>query len=157
MERLLELRQALEETIRHINSMMYRSERSILFEARISNSQFNALLKLKEFGSLTMGELCKHLFTACSTVTDLADRLEREGLVERVRDVKDRRIVRINLRPKGEEIVEAVIRERQIYLEKVLKEYPAQERSILLETLVNLSKRMEKKINDKPLDCMDEK
>lgn len=155
MERLLELGQALEETVRHINSMMYRSERSILFEARISNSQFNALLKLKEFGSLTMGELCKNLFTACSTVTDLADRLEREGLVERARDVKDRRIVRINLRPKGEEIVNAVIRERQIYLEKVLKGYPPEERENLLETLVDLARRMEKKINDNHFDCMD--
>ncbi|WP_425806499.1 MarR family winged helix-turn-helix transcriptional regulator [Desulfitobacterium sp. Sab5] len=144
MEGLLELGQELEETIREINTMMYRSERSILFEARISNSQFNALLKLKEFGSLTMGELCKHLFTACSTVTDLADRLERGGLVERIRDVKDRRIVHINLLPKGEEVVDAVIRERQVFLEKVMKTYSEEESAVLLKTLVNLVNRMGK-------------
>lgn len=144
MENSQELSRELEEALRRSNNVIYRRGRSILAEMGISNPQFNALLTLKEFGPLTMGELCKHLFTACSTATDLADRLERDGLVERVRDVKDRRIVRMNLLPRGEEVVSAVISERRHFLDKVLREYKTEEHIALLESLGLLAERLER-------------
>ncbi|CAA7599513.1 MarR-type HTH domain protein [Acididesulfobacillus acetoxydans] len=133
----------VEEKIRQSNTVMYRHGRSILTGMGVSTPQFNALLTLQEFGSLTMGELCKHLFTACSTATDLADRMERAGLVERVRDTNDRRVVRMNLLPKGEEIVDAVISERCQFLREVLQEYPEEEQPKVLQFLQVLAERME--------------
>lgn len=144
MEKLQELSHELEEAIRRANTVIYRRGRSILSEMGISNSQFNALLTLQEFGALTMGDLCKHLFTACSTATDLADRLERDGLVERIRDVKDRRIVRMHLLPKGEEVVSAVVTERQHFLDKLLEEYSSEEHTVLLNAMEVLAERMER-------------
>jgi len=76
------LPQQLEETIRRANTILFKRGRSILINRDISALQFNALLTIREFGPLTMGDLCKHLFTACSTATDLADRMERSNLVE---------------------------------------------------------------------------
>lgn len=142
MEKIQELSRELEEAIRRSNTVIYRRGRSILAEMGVSNPQFTALLTLKDFGSLTMGELCKHLFTACSTATDLADRLERDGFVERVRDSKDRRIVRMHILPKGEEVVELVINERQRFLNKVLHEYKSEEQAHVLESLKLLTDRM---------------
>lgn len=144
MEEIQELSRELEEALRRSNTVIFRRGRSILAEMGISNPQFNALLTLKEFGPLTMGDLCKHLFTACSTATDLADRLERDGLVERVRDSKDRRIVRMNLLPKGEEVVAAVITERRRFLDKILQEYKSSDHATLLESLELLGERMER-------------
>jgi DNA-binding MarR family transcriptional regulator len=143
MEKIHELSRELEEAIRRSNIVINRRGRFVHSEMGISTPQFNALLTLKEFGALTMGDLCKHLFTACSTATDLADRLERDELVERMRDSKDRRIVRIRLLPKGENAVEAVIRERRRFLDKILEDYKSEERAPLLEALELLADRME--------------
>lgn len=138
------LSKGLEVMLRQVNTIIYKHGRSVLAGMQVSTPQFNALLTLKEFGPLTMGELCKHLFTACSTVTDLADRLERAGFVERSRDHKDRRVVRIHLLSKGEEVVSSVIMQRQVFLGEVLKEYSDQERINLQNVLELLVVSMEK-------------
>lgn len=143
MENLPELSERLEKSIRRANTIMYRRGRTIFSEKGISDSQFNVLLALDEFGPLTMGELCKQLFTACSTATDIADRLERDELVERVRDEKDRRIVRMHLLPKGKKIAQDYIKKRQDFLDVVLEVYPSQEYTVLLEALEVFTEKME--------------
>lgn len=138
------LTESLETMFRQVNTAIYKHGRSILTGMQVSALQFNALLTLKEFGSLTMGELSKYLFTACSTATDLADRLERAGFVERVRSHKDRRVVSVNLLPKGEGIVDLVITERRVFLGEILKQYTDQEQISLQNALELLTKRIEK-------------
>lgn len=138
------LTESLETMFRQVNTAIYKHGRSILTGMQVSALQFNALLTLKEFGSLTMGELSKYLFTACSTATDLADRLERAGFVERVRSHKDRRVVSVNLLPKGEGIVDLVITERRVFLGEILKQYTDQEQNSLQNALELLTKRIEK-------------
>lgn len=135
----------LEETIRHANTILFKHGRSILIGMEISALQFNVLLTIREFGPLTMGVLCKHLFTACSTATDLADRMELAKLVERVRDEKDRRVVRLQLLPRGDDVLNKVIAERQIFIGEVLKDYTDEEYVELLRSLELLEHRMELK------------
>ncbi|WP_088188303.1 MarR family transcriptional regulator [Desulfosporosinus sp. FKA] len=137
-----DLTKQLEETLRRANTILFKRGRSILVGMEISSLQFNALLSIWEFGPLTMGELGKHLFVACSTATDLADRMERAQLVERVRDKNDRRMVRLRLLDKGHEIVDAVIVERQNFLSDVLENYSEEEYQKLLQSLELLEQRM---------------
>lgn len=143
MEDIQKSSRELEEAISRSNTVTFRRGRSILTEIGISNPQFVALQTLYEHGPLTMGELCKHLLTACSTATDLADRMERDGLVERVRDSKDRRIVRMLMLPKGKEVVDLVINERRRFLEKVLLEYKSEEHALVLAGFGLFADRME--------------
>jgi MarR family transcriptional regulator, organic hydroperoxide resistance regulator len=136
------LPQQLEETIRRANTILFKRGRSILVERDISALQFNALLTIREFGPLTMGDLCKHLFIACSTATDLADRMERSKLVERVRDEKDRRVVRMCILTEGEAVLNEVITERQTFMGEVLQDYTDEEYVELLRSLEILEQRM---------------
>ena len=140
-----ELPKQLEETIRRANTILFKRGRSLLIGMEISALQFNALLSIREFGPLTMGDLCKHLFVACSTVTDLADRMERAKLVERVRDEKDRRVVRLQLLHRGDDVLNEVIAERQSFISEVLKDYTDEEYVELLRSLELLEHRMELK------------
>ena len=140
-----ELPKQLEETMRRANNILLKRGRSILTGMEISALQFNALLTIREFGPLTMGDLSDHLFTACSTATDLADRMERAELVERVRDEKDRRVVRLQLLPRGDDVLNKVIAERQSFIGEVLKEYTGDEYAELLRSLELLERRMELK------------
>jgi len=132
----------LEETLRRANTILFKRGRTILVGMEISALQFNALLTIREFGPLTMGDLGKHLFVACSTATDLADRMERAKLVERVRDDKDRRVVRMNLLPRGDDVLNQVIAERQSFVGEVLKDYTNEEYVELLRSLELLEHRM---------------
>ena len=134
----------MEENLRMANTILFKRGRSILTGMEVSTPQFNALLALQQFGPLTMGELCKQLFTACSTATDLADRMESAGFVARTRDSKDRRVVRMHLLPKGEEIVQAVIAERRLFLQSVLDQCEEAEQQALVAALQTLANRMEK-------------
>ena len=54
---------------------------------------------LARLGPLTAGELAAHTGLATASVTSLIDRLERKGLVRRVRDATDRRRVIVEIVP----------------------------------------------------------
>jgi len=60
------------------------------------------------------------MYLACSTVTDLLDRMERNALVKRVKDESDRRIVRITVLPKGNQLIEKVMETRIRFIETAL-------------------------------------
>ena len=55
-------------------------------------------------GGLTIGELSEHLGLACSTVSGIVDRLQRDGWVRRNRPTSDRRIVKVELTSKAERL-----------------------------------------------------
>jgi DNA-binding MarR family transcriptional regulator len=52
-----------------------------------------ALFLLRGMGALTAGEIAQHTGLTTASVTNLIDRLERKGFVQRVRDLNDRRRV----------------------------------------------------------------
>jgi DNA-binding MarR family transcriptional regulator len=70
-------------------------------ELELSSPQVHTLLALGHEGPLTMGELARRAAVTEKTTTGLVDRLERDGLVQRLRDEADRRVVRVRLTPHG--------------------------------------------------------
>ena len=70
----------------------------------LSLAKYGVLAQLAEADSaLALSELADTQSCVRSNITQLVDRLEREGLVRRVDDPADRRIVRAELTPAGEE------------------------------------------------------
>jgi len=112
----------IEENFRWVCGKIKKKGREILSDFEITPPQFEALQHLIKEGDLTIGELSNKMYLACSTVTDLLDRMERNNLVVRVKDEKDRRIVRIKVLDKGHQLIEQVLHTRQKYLSEVLAE-----------------------------------
>ncbi len=110
----------IEKELRFISGIIKQKGREILNNYPITTPQFIALQFLLEDGDLTLGELSKKINLAFSTTTDLVDRMEKNNIVERVKDTKDRRVVRIHLLEKGKVIIREVIKKRQQYLGEVL-------------------------------------
>lgn len=128
----------MEKDLRYIASIIKEQGRKILKKSTITPPQFSALQWLLEHGDMTIGDLSNRMFLAFSTTTDLVDRMENSQLVKRVRDEKDRRVVRVHLLPEGIRIIEEVIQKRQEYLQDVLvnsNEQEIQQFSGLLATL----------------------
>lgn len=75
-----------------------------LAEVGLSLARYGALEQLAVAPApLPLGELADRLSCVRSNVTQLVDRLEAEGLVRRVADPTDRRLVRAELTPAGRE------------------------------------------------------
>lgn len=111
----------VERLLRHVAFIIKKRGRDILEDFDITTPQFLALLVLKENPGLTMGELCERLFLACSTATDLIDRLQKNGYLGRNRDPQDRRVIRLTITEKGIEVIRQVVVARRHYVDSILK------------------------------------
>ncbi|MFC4403934.1 MarR family winged helix-turn-helix transcriptional regulator [Gracilibacillus xinjiangensis] len=128
----------VERELRYIAGIIKQQGREILHNYPITAPQFIALQMLLEHGDLTLGELSQKIHLAFSTTTDLVDRMEKNNIVKRVKDSKDRRVVRIHLLDEGKEIIKEVVEKRREYLGKVLtnvKEEDIKDLSRLLHIL----------------------
>ncbi|HZG70429.1 MAG TPA: MarR family transcriptional regulator [Chondromyces sp.] len=132
----------IEKNLRYIDGILKQKGREILSQFNITLPQFIALQWLFEDGDMTIGELSNKIYLACSTTTDLVDRMEKNNLVKRVKDSKDRRVVRIHLLDEGARIIDKVIKKRQDYVQQVLKNFSEEEITSLKDNLVKMHQEM---------------
>jgi len=133
---------SIEKELRYISSLVKQKGREILQNYPITLPQFIALQWLLEDGDMTIGELSSKMSLACSTTTDLVDRMEKNNLVQRVKAEHDRRVVRIHLLEEGKRIIDEVIEKRQTYLQHVLRGYSGDEILSLNSSLQKLHHEM---------------
>jgi DNA-binding MarR family transcriptional regulator len=132
----------IEKDLRYISGIIKQKGREMLSNYTITPPQFIALQWLFEDGDMTIGELSNKMYLACSTTTDLVDRMEKNLLVERVKNPNDRRVVRIHLLEEGKRIIDEVIKKRQVYLEEVLADFSSEEIQLLQKSLTKLHQEM---------------
>ena len=78
---------------------------------RPTPESLGVLMHLAASGPLTVTESARHMRRAQSVMSDIVTRLERRGLLERMRDQRDRRRVLVWLTPKGHD---TLARERRV-------------------------------------------
>lgn len=69
--------------------------------------QVMLLRSISQQGDVTVRNLARDIALSQPTVTTILDRLEEKGLVERIRSLRDRRIVNARLTPLGKEMLDA--------------------------------------------------
>lgn len=81
-------------------------DRELQDRAGVDLRTYDALLHTFESGEagIRMSDLARKVVLTKAGLTSLVDRLERRGLVQRVPDPDDRRVVRITLTRPGEEV-----------------------------------------------------
>jgi DNA-binding MarR family transcriptional regulator len=132
----------IEKDLRYISGIIKQKGREMLSNYKITPPQFVALQWLFEDGDMTIGELSNKMYLACSTTTDLVDRMEKNLLVERVKDPSDRRVVRIHLLEEGNRIIDEVIKKRRVYLQEVLVNFSVEEIQTLHSSMMKLHQEM---------------
>ena len=123
----------IEEELRCVCTKIKREGRNILSDLGITPPQFEALQYLIKCSDLTISELSKKMHLACSTITDLVNRMEHKSLVKRVKGTKDRRIIRIIVLERGYETIEEVLIMRRNYLSMLLNDLDDEQRMLLTE------------------------
>lgn len=104
-------------------------------------SDERALDLLERLGPLTAGELVTHSGLAPASVTGLIDRLERRGFVRRVRHVRDRRRVIVEVaRPRSSE-AGPLAREFGRALEELYANYNEEQLATILDFITESAAR----------------
>lgn len=133
----------IEKYLRKIDYIVRKKGREILNDFSITVPQFTALQILINNGNMTIGELSQRMALACSTITDLIDRMEKTGLVIRKKDDKDKRVVRVDVLPKGYDILEKVLEKRRVFLASKLEDFSNDDKETLNKVLEELYKAMD--------------
>lgn len=126
--RMIEL---LPQMIREIS----RRESNYLSRGKITLPQLWVLEYLSRQGSSPMNKVAQYLGVSRPAATGLADRLIAQGLVWRRSDPQDRRIVRVEITPKGTRIVRNIWEQKRKTLLAVFGRISPSDRGQYLATL----------------------
>jgi MarR family transcriptional regulator, organic hydroperoxide resistance regulator len=104
----------------------------------VTASQGYILLALAETDSVTMNDLSVRMKLANSTMTRMADQLLKKGLLTRGPDPADRRIVRVRLTKRGQDVRTKLKKTMQELYSQILKDIPQGEREQIVHSLKTL-------------------
>jgi DNA-binding MarR family transcriptional regulator len=110
----------------------------------LSVPKYGVIIQLYDHESLPLTEISKLIFCGNSNLTALIDRMERDGLVQRVNHGTDRRIKEIRLTEKGRELAPKVIGEYRPFLHQMMSCFSPDEQKTLSDLLARLNDRLER-------------
>ncbi|GAA1694711.1 MarR family transcriptional regulator [Glycomyces endophyticus] len=117
----------------------------------LQTGEFDVLCSLRRTDApheLTATEFMRTALVTSGAITNRIDRMERKGLVERVRGTEDRRVVRIRLTAKGMQVVEEVYPKHVENQASFLERLSAAERKLLIGHLSELLESFEERFPD---------
>ena len=94
-----------------LSRVLERENKKFLAEHSLEPFEFDVLTTLRRSGEpyeLTASALLKAALVTSGAITNRIDRMEVKGLVERVRDLDDRRSVRVRLTPHGHVVLDGI-------------------------------------------------
>jgi MarR family 2-MHQ and catechol resistance regulon transcriptional repressor len=121
------------------NSVLARlAERNTVGE--LTPSQFAVLEALYHLGPMTQGKVSNKVLKSVSNITTVIDHLERDELVRRERNEKDRRAIHVHLTEAGNRKVEALLPRHVAALVEEFSVLTAEEQEMLGELCKKLGK-----------------
>ena len=90
-------------------------------ETEVTMPQFKTLMVLYGMDQATMGDLAEALGTGVSTVTGIVDRLVEHGLVQRMENPRDRRVVVGRPTPAGVALVDRLLGAAREQMTRILE------------------------------------
>jgi MarR family transcriptional regulator, organic hydroperoxide resistance regulator len=137
----LEVDQVFEAVV-YLYTESRRLTKELARRAQLTGPQLTVVKILESIGDLSLSELSDKIRAQNSTVTGIIDRMEREGLVQRVRSTEDRRVVHIRLTDKGAKLAREIPIEPMEIFRSALESLTAQEMRDLMKILSKVAKRV---------------
>ncbi|WP_186430303.1 MarR family winged helix-turn-helix transcriptional regulator [Clostridium sp. BSD9I1] len=99
-----------------IDNIIHRKYHELAQKYDLSLEQFHLLIELDdlmlyvndEVKAPTIGEIAKNVDNSQNTMSEKITRLENKGLVERIKDKKDKRISRVYLTENGRSLIDSI-------------------------------------------------
>ena len=116
------------------NKTVFHGEKSL--NSDLTPSQIKSFFAFeKDDQAYPIGELGKNARVKSSTMTDMIDRLEKDGIAERIRDEGDRRVVKVRLTDKGKKIKRQFSTKMREGIEEAFAHLSEEEKKMLIDHL----------------------
>lgn len=113
-----------------------------LTKGNISLPQLTILEYLNIKGTCIMSDIAKLISVTMSGATGLTDRMIKNKYLTRMRDRKDRRIVKVRITPKGRKVARFIMRHRVNMIENMFVKLSNADRKSYLEILQKVHKNL---------------
>jgi DNA-binding MarR family transcriptional regulator len=131
---------------------------SAFAKIKLTPQQFSVLSAIKNIGDPALPtDVAKWLDRNTNTITLIVDRMEKDGLVERIRDLKDRRALRLVVTSRGQKLYEQAVKPSRELPKIIMAALTTNE----LQTLITILEKVRqktfeyRKIEDKVTDEKD--
>ena len=104
-------------------------------EQGVTVAQGRVMISLLEREGQMLSELAEHMKVSPATITGIIDRLVKRGLVERMQDAQDRRVLRASLTPAGERAVRSIQAPAVAFFRRVFDEMGEEKTEALASSL----------------------
>jgi DNA-binding MarR family transcriptional regulator len=145
----VEVDQVLESLV-YLYTESRRITKELARRADLTGPQLTVLKLLEGVGDMSLSELSDRIRAQNSTVTGIIDRMEREGLVIRLRSTEDRRVVHIRLTDKGAKIANEIAVEPMEIFRSALESLTAGEMRELIKLLTKIARRVQSLVKRAP-------
>lgn len=135
-------------TILHMIGNLRHAGMAALSEVELSYPQVLVLYALLETGTTTISGVSQHLKLSQGVISRTVDRLVEKGLVERVRDNTDRRVVWVSLSEEGRGYANKTISYHAERLMDQFNEIPKKDRDLFLDLLKRIDQMLEEQANE---------
>ena len=112
------------DNLRRVFQVVNEQSKKVEKETGLTGPQLWAIKTIAQEAPIMVSEIARHMYLHPATVVGILDRLEKQGLVARIRSTEDRRVVRVELTAKGRALV---------------RKAPEVAQGLLVEGLENLS------------------
>ena len=129
-----------------VNSTAKAFQKALDIELRknvgVTISQWRVVVMLIQYPGLTQKEIADKINVESATLVPVIDKMEKDGLLKRKPDSKDRRVNRIYLTPKADSLWDSML-ECAIHIRKAsTKDVSESDIATTLETLRKISKNL---------------
>jgi DNA-binding MarR family transcriptional regulator len=131
------------QSLRRIIKSLQNYSSKVYSHFGITGPQLWVIKTIYQDGSLPLGELSKRMYLHPSTITATVDRLEKRGYVLRNRVEKDRRIINVQLTPKGNRLAKRAPKPIQGKMIYGLRKLKKDELSLIYRSVEKLVEIME--------------
>ncbi|MDN5353104.1 MAG: MarR family transcriptional regulator, organic hydroperoxide resistance regulator [Clostridiales bacterium] len=96
----------------------------------VTRIQWIALYYLNTYSTISQKDLAECMYITDSSVARLLDRMNRDGLIERVKSEEDRRITYVKLTEKGQALINEILPEGEAFSNQLLEGLTEEELNI---------------------------
>lgn len=147
MPRLPEIDSIVETTV-YLYSESRRITKQVARGYGLTGPQVTALKLLDSIGQLSLSDLSARMSAKNSTITGLVDRMVRDGLVERRRSDRDRRVVLIELTERGRQLAPKIPVTAMDIFARALKALSREEQRQLMDIVTKLAANVRRQVEE---------
>ena len=125
--------------VRRSANLLLPQMEALFSDQTLSFSQWAALMALRDGGIATAADLARNICHDSGSLTRMLDQLEERGLITRTRSEADRRLVALELTPRGRALITSLMPKVVGLWNELLGDFSHDEVRLLIKLLARLT------------------